>query len=161
MIINYYDGNHFKYRLRFLFLNCMRLLLIIPVLVLFLSNVPFVQKIPWERALSMMQGNETCGQANQCSRATEYLDTDCRVEETSCEQVCSGETAISDTTNDCCQRTATTCVCIYCFQYAAPVHMIEDYQFNCTISPNAAPIFIVGLIKDQHIGAPWQPPDLG
>jgi hypothetical protein len=137
-----------------------RLLLIIPVLVLFLSNVPFIQEIPLEKALAMMQENGTCGKDKQCGRATENLVTDCNLEESSCEKPCTGEAPNTDAEKDCCENTETSCICIYCFQYAAPVHVITEYQFNCSIFLNAAPIFILGLIKDQHVGAPWQPPDL-
>ena len=137
----------------------MRLFLIIPVLVLFLSNVPFVQKIPLEKALAMKQDNETCGKESKCTRTAAYINTDCRLERTTCGESCTGEKLITDPPSECCEDTETTCVCIYCFQYAAPVHVISEYKFNCETSSNTAPIFILGLIKDQHIGAPWQPPD--
>ena len=137
----------------------MRFFLIIPVLVLFLSNVPFVQKIPLEKALSIMRENETCGKERKCGRTSENTDMDCSLEKSTCGKTCSQEKFIIDTASECCPDTETTCVCIYCFQYTAPVHVITEYKFNCEISSRTAPIFIVGLIKDQYIGAPWQPPD--
>jgi hypothetical protein len=160
LIKNYNDAIHFKSGLPFLFLIVMRLLLFIPVFVLFLSNVPFVQKIPLEKAIAMMQENEGCGQ-QECMRNTENLQAACAPQESECDQTCSKETEIKDQAkNNCCQETETDCVCICCFQYAAPFQAITVYKFNCSLSSNTASSFIVGHVKDPHIGAPWQPPDL-
>ena len=145
----------------FLFLIAMRVLLFIPVLILFLSNVPFVQQIPMEQAIAMLQENESCGQHQECSRGTESLDASCSVEETPCEKSCSGESTSPDATQDsCCQQTGASCVCIVCFQYAAPVHSLAEYLF-CSESPSKSrQVHLIGHIKDQYIGAPWQPPDI-
>ena len=139
----------------------MRLLLFIPVLVLFLSNVPFIQRIPMEKAIAMMKENETCGQQKQCSRNNENLESVCVPEKIECSESCTEEAKMKDPAmNGCSEETEMTCVCICCFQYAAPINSITEYIFNCSISPNRAPVFIVGHVKDPHIGAPWQPPDL-
>ncbi|MBC7826336.1 MAG: hypothetical protein H7122_01220 [Chitinophagaceae bacterium] len=139
----------------------MRVLLFIPVLVLFLSNVPFVQRIPLERMIAMMQNNENCGDSKDCVRNNENFQASCSREELARDQTCIEETTIQDpASDDCCQKTETTCVCICCFQFAAPLQAITDFQFDCTVSSNISSRFIVGHVKDPHIGAPWQPPDL-
>ena len=144
----------------------MRLLLFIPVLVLFLSNVPFVQEMKMDEAMTMMQDEETCPAQKKCGK-NENLKGICEKQETSCDQqsTCSEEEINSTTNKDlvndnkCCQKTETTCVCICCFQFAAPVQVVPEFKFDCSVNSNTPPAFIVGYIKDPHIGAPWQPPD--
>ena len=139
----------------------MRLLLFIPVLMLFLSNVPFVQQIPMEQAMAMIEENRSCVHQEQCSRSIENVATSCSMEEPDCEQSCTNEeTTAAPTDDNCCQQTGTTCVCILCFQYAAPVNGITEYLFDCSVLVNNAHAFFIGHIKDPHIGTPWQPPDL-
>ena len=146
----------------------MRALLFIPVLVLFLSNVPFIQRIPLEKAIAMMQDNEICGEQNECSRNNENLEANCTLEESGCDIEESGcdiseaeESTVQDpASDDCCQKTETTCVCICCFQFAAPIQIITEFQFKCSTHSNTSTLYIVGHVKDPHIGAPWQPPDL-
>ncbi len=144
----------------FILLIAMRLLLFIPVLILFLSNVPFVQQLPLEQAISMMKDG-SCGHERECSRSSENLDATCSKDEPDCEQSCTDESKEADPANDkCCQQIGTTCVCILCFQYAAPAHTIAEYVFDCSLATDNTSDFLVGHIKDPHIGAPWQPPDL-
>ena len=108
-----------------------------------------------------MKDNEICGEQKECSRNNETLEASCTQEESGCDQSDAGETTVQDpASDDCCQKTETTCVCICCFQFAAPVQAITDFQFNCAVSSSTSPLFIVGHVKDPHIGAPWQPPDL-
>jgi hypothetical protein len=139
----------------------MRFLLTIPVLILFLSNVPFVQQIPIEQAIAMMQENEACALAQECRRGSGNLDASCNVEEPGCSQTCADEsTPLTTTDDECCQQSGATCVCIVCFQYAAPVHSITEYLFYSSSLANSRHAYLVRHIKDPHIGAPWQPPDL-
>ena len=138
----------------------MRSLLFIPVLVLFLSNVPFIQRIPMQRAMAMMNETETCGEQSTCKRNTENFSSTCSPEKSTCDESCASDEEGVKSSNDSCSETEATCVCICCFQYAAPVNTITEYQFNCSLPSIIAYIFIVGHIRDPHIGAPWQPPDL-
>ena len=158
---NYHDENHFKYEIPFLFLIAMRVMLFIPVLILFLSNVPFVQQIPMEQAIAMMQGDESCGEHQECSRGTENLDASCSMEEPACERSCGSESTSPDATQgSCCQQAGATCVCIVCFQYAAPVHSLTEYLFYSSSPAKSLQAYLIAHVKDQHIGAPWQPPDM-
>ena len=139
----------------------MRTLLFIPVMILFLSNVPFVQEIPFEQAMAMIQGRGSCGQHEQCGRSTENVAASCSMEERECEQSCANEeTTANATDDDCCQQTGTTCACVLCFQYAARVNGLTEYIFGCSFVPTKSDAFLIGHIKNPHIGAPWQPPDV-
>jgi hypothetical protein len=142
------------------FYNIMRLLLFIPVLVLFLSNVPFIQKMPFAKAVAMIAKGETCGQQKECSRHNENLQGNCDLEGSGCEHSSEENTKIGGTgDDDCCQKTESTCVCICCFQFAAPVQVIAEFKFNCSSNSNISALFIVGHVKNPYIAAPWQPPD--
>ena len=134
----------------------MRLMLVIPVFILFLSNVPFIQRIPLDKAISRMQDKEACTQQKECSRQHVNLKVNCSKEESDCDATTAEEIIHKD---NCCQQTETTCVCICCFQFAAPVQVIAEYQFNCCSYSSNAHLFIPGHIKDPYIAAPWQPPD--
>ena len=139
----------------------MRILLFIPVFILILSNVPFVQQIPREQAIAMIQGNGSCRQQEQCGRSTENVMALCSMEERDCEHSCTNEAPTADHQDDnCCQQTGMTCACVLCFQYAAPVYGLTEYIFGCAILATNTHAFLIGHIKDPHIGAPWQPPDL-
>lgn len=120
-----------------------------------------------EKAMAMMRGNESCGEQNTCKRNTENLETSCAPAPKSpkwdfeaCDEGCAEDTNGVNSSNDNCGETETTCVCICCFQYAAPVNTITEYKFDLSSPSITGHIFIVGHIKDPHIGAPWQPPDL-
>ena len=138
----------------------MRFLLIIPVLVLFLSNVPIIQKMPLAEAVVMMARNEGCAKQKECSRNSENLKASCSAEESDCDKDCKEKNkAMDPDTQNSCEKTATSCICIYCFQYAAPINIITEYTFNCSFSSNTAHAFIPARIGDPHTCAPWQPPE--
>ena len=135
----------------------MRAFLLIPVLILFLSNVPFVQQISME---AIIPGDESCSQHKECARATKNPDVLCSMEERSCEQSFPGEsTAAGSPEGNCCKQTGTTCVCIVCFQYAAPVNSITEYIFYYSSQARSIRACLIDHIQDPHIAAPWQPPD--
>jgi hypothetical protein len=139
----------------------MRILLFIPVFILFLSNVPFIERIPLEKAISMLEENGNCSQGKECNRSSENLQSACSMEEPGCDETSTEETCTqSSPEDDCSQKTETSCICITCFQFAASLHVIPEFQFRNFLYSNKAPLFIPGRIKDQFIGAPWQPPDV-
>ena len=139
----------------------MRLLLFIPTLVLFLSNVPFIQRVPLEKEIAMKETNKTCGQNENCSSNNEYSNSICSPEESGCGKSVTGQAKATEILNDgCSQKTEATCVCICCFQFAAPVQEIAEFNCNFIIHSPNIPLREVGQVKDQYIGAPWQPPDV-
>jgi len=110
---------------------------------------------------AMMQRDESCGQETECSRTAKNLDASCSMEEPGCEQSCPDEsTAAGLPEGMCCQQAGTTCVCIICFQYAAPVNSITEYLFYYSSPARSMQAFLIDHIQDPHIGAPWQPPDI-
>lgn len=153
-------SNHFDFRYSFILLSPMRILLFIPVLVLFLSNVPFVQRIPLETALLMMADKKDCNSGTECRRSTENLKANCASEQSDCDPSCDTEATAGDNAATQCQQPETECVCICCFQYAAPLHPLISYVFHFLLPESDSEFFVVGHIKDPHVAAPWQPPDL-
>ena len=135
----------------------MRLLLFIPVLLLFLSNVPFEQRLPMETAIAMMQENQACGEGT-CARNQESLKASCS-SETDCTQPAESEKSCGEDDKSNCGQTENTCVCIYCFQYVAPLYPAIEFRFATDITGVVHTVFIPTRIKDPHTGAPWQPPD--
>ena len=127
----------------------MRLVLLIPVLILFLSNVPFMQVIPADEAMEMMK-NEECGMANSCMKSK---DQDCSTE-SSCET-----TPCENPEDNCCTEQGASCVCITCFSYAAPIQPVTTFQIASLFSMITKGSFNNKLILDPFLSAPWQPPD--
>lgn len=139
----------------------MRLLLFIPILVLFLSNVPFIQRIPLEKAIATMEKNGTCEKNQKRCKNNEYTNNTCTREKSGCDKHLTDQGKATGISKDeCCQKTEATCVCICCFQFAASVQAIAEFRFNFVVHSPIIPLFEVGHAKDQYIGAPWQPPDI-
>ncbi len=136
----------------------MRLLLIIPVLVLFLSNVPFIKTMPLAKAIILLKEDETCGQ-QKCNKQNQNIEASCSAEESICTEGAE-DTSAHQPGDNCCQKTETTCVCIYCFQFAAPIQAIAEFHFKSSLYSNNELLFTVGHVKDPYINVPWQPPDL-
>ena len=59
-----------------------------------------------------------------------------------------------------CSMQDATCVCICCFQYAAPDQVAAKLQFGLTGSNNSLAGYLQQHWKDPHLTAPWQPPDM-
>lgn len=138
----------------------MRFLLFIPVLVLFLSNVPFVQRMPMEQALMIMRDSKECGSGSECGRNADYVKASCTPEAADCDTACDSKPVTEDDASNQCQPPETECVCICCFQYVAPFQPLINYTFSISLPETNSGIFIVGHVKDPHVAAPWQPPDM-
>lgn len=59
----------------------------------------------------------------------------------------------------CSKQTESTCVCICCFQFAAPDQLTARPQFNCNEIQQSLAIFLLQNWKDPQLAVPWQPPD--
>lgn len=109
----------------------------------------------------MMETNETCGQNAKCGSSNENSNSICTQEQSGCDQSVTNQAKATEISNNgCCQKTEATCVCICCFHFAAPVQTIAEFKFNFVIHSPIIPLREVGHVKDQYIGAPWQPPDV-
>jgi hypothetical protein len=113
----------------------MKFFLLIPVLALFLSNVPFKM----EMSIPADMNEETCAMEMQ-------------------EQMqCSADEAENEEEN-CCKK-ESTCVCIYCFQVLAPVQSISKFRFQITEEKSLNGFYLQSYWSNPFIDGPLQPPD--
>lgn len=135
----------------------MRLLLLIPVFILFLSNVPFTQEMPMEEMMSMMkkQEEEKC-----CKNSTEEEQKSCHSEKQPRPApkplACDRGTLPVD---GACQPSGSNCVCICVFQFAAPAQDLKIFQLDPVSSIAGRTGYLPIKWKDPHIASPGQPPD--
>jgi hypothetical protein len=118
----------------------MRFFVFIPVFVLFLSNVPFIQDMPEEMESCRMEKMETCSMNMQ-----ERADNTCVPGERPSKKCCGRS------------ETTSTCICIFCF--SAPEQEIKGFQFNALNLSAQYTGYLQSMWKDPHIAAPGQPPD--
>lgn len=135
----------------------MRFFLLIPVCILFLSNVPFTQEVPMEKMMAMMkkQEEEKC-----CKNSTAEKQKSChsepQPEPEPAPMACHNGTMPVD---GACQPTGSTCVCICVFQFAAPAQDLKIFQFNPENFLAGRTGYVDLKWKDPHIASPGQPPD--
>lgn len=140
----------------------MRCLLLIPALVLFLSNIPFIHKMEMKQAVASVK-------KSGCCKKSENRKGSCKMsEKPSCEKP-EPATQITATAHDnschkeerkCSKQTESTCICICCFQFAAPDQLTAKPQFNCNELKQSLAIFLLHNWKDPQLAAPWRPPDI-
>ena len=119
----------------------MRLLLFIPTLVLFLSNVPFFKEVP-------MVVIEECSKQTSCDKAE-------------MKHQCGEESQADQSQNDdCCKKMETTCVCICCFQFAATVYRVIDQTALSNLLCSSYTGYLSDNYKDPELPSVYNPPDL-
>lgn len=131
----------------------MRLLLLIPVLVLFLSNVPFIHEMPVETKMPMTEDEESC----MMNMAGKEMSCQPGAETSNAEEACQ---LPESNTGDCCKNrceTTTTCVCV--FTFAAPAQEIKTFQLHAFNHLSRHTGYLQIKWKDPHIASPGQPPD--
>jgi len=114
--------------------------LLIPACILFLSNIPFVQQMKMEKPVV----KEKC-----CKKKTENLMESCHKPKDE-----------KSTRKECCNKTETTCVCICCFQFAAPGPITPKFDFIQKNKDKLFSAFHNTRWKDPFVSIPWQPPDM-
>ena len=105
-----------------------------------------------------MQEDETCGKQKECSRNNENNVASCSQEKQGCDESID-TTEEEPAKNNCSQKRETTCICIFCFQFAAPIQLMTSFKFSCSKMDRLPFTYIDMPTKDPYIGAPWQPPD--
>jgi hypothetical protein len=114
----------------------MKFLLVIPVLALFLSNVPFKLEMPVPPGAV----EESCPMNKQekmkCSRDESPKD------------------------EGCCKK-ESTCVCFYGFQLLAPTQLISRFSFQVTKEKRLDGLYLQLRWNNPFIDGPLQPPDVG
>jgi hypothetical protein len=133
----------------------MRILLLIPVFVLFLSNVPFIQVMPMEKMMAMVEEQE---EKDCCKKNTEEEPKSChsQADPKPGPMACHSGTMPVD---GACQPSGANCVCISVFQFAAPAHDIKLFQFKPVNISTGRTGYLQVKWKDPHIASPGQPPD--
>ena len=111
----------------------MRFLLLVPVVALFLSNIPFEMEmtVPAETVMCSMDQQESM---------------ECSPEPVSPEE-------------NCCKK-ETTCICFYCFQILAPGHSIPKYRFSLGQEKHLDGFYLEQNWMNPFIDGPLQPPDV-
>ena len=59
-----------------------------------------------------------------------------------------------------CNKTETTCICIYCFQFASSTPTNSKYVILQSAIKNHYGSYHPSHWKDPFISIPWQPPDV-
>lgn len=139
----------------------MRFLLVIPVFVLFLSNMPFIQEMPMDRMMAIMKEQEKQEEEKCCKNAAAAEKSSCGMEAADPEpepepMACHPGNMPDDGS---CQPTGTTCICICVFQFAAPEQDIRSFQFDTDDLLAGRTGYLQLKWKDPHIASPGQPPD--
>lgn len=125
----------------------MRFLVIIPVFVLFLANMPFIHEMPM--------------QAKSCMDAEEEETCMMKMSESSARSCLPGKEAAGpeDANEGCCNRGETTTTCICVFTFAAPAQDIKTFQVHAFNTISGRTGYLQLKWKDPHIASPGQPPD--
>jgi hypothetical protein len=110
-------------------------LLLIPIIGLFLSNVPLKMEMP----IVKKKTSQGCAMMKQ--------------EEPSCKMM------NEKSSKGCCQEKETTCVYFCCFQLIAPVLNINGIEFNLPESVSVYNAYRTLQWNDPYISAPLRPPD--
>lgn len=130
----------------------MRFLLLIPVFVLFLSNVPFIQEMPVEKMMAIIEKQEEKG----CCKKN-AMD-----EEKSCHSQAEPQPEPGPMSchpgklpvEGACQPSGANCICICVFQYAGPAQDIKLFQFNPINTLAGHTGYLQVKWKDPHIASP-------
>jgi hypothetical protein len=133
----------------------MRFLLLIPVFVMFLSNVPFIQEMPMEKMLAMVEEQE---EKDCCKKTTGEEPKSCHTQpEPDPEPMACHAGTIP--VQGACQPSGANCVCIFVFQFTAPAQDIKLFQFKPVNMLAGRTGYLQVKWNDPHIASPGQPPD--
>jgi hypothetical protein len=155
-----------------------KFLLVIPALMLFLSNIPFIHKMDMKEMMAVMKKSGCCkkqqaGEVKACHSEVKAPapKPSCGMaaeEPASCHSPGNTSPAPGESAKNLpgapedekCPVQHATCVCICCFQYAAPDQVAAKLQFGLAGNNNNLAGYLQQHWKDPHLTAPWQPPDL-
>jgi len=121
----------------------MRYFYVIPALLLFLSNIPFVQQMRMEEMKKMSIAKTCCEKRGNMEGTCHKGDKEQH----------------STKHRGGCEKPESSCICVCCFQYTAPEHtqiIFDCAKFSFAIKYNIPP---QPHWLDPYISAQWQPPD--
>lgn len=131
----------------------MKFLLVIPAFLLFLSNIPFVHEMDRKEMMAAMT-------EEGCCKKSESMKGSCESAEKSCSAPAEEKSCSSEEEKQCGMQTESTCICICCFQVAAPDQLGSKLQFGINDSPQSLAFYQQKNWKDPQLALPWQPPDV-
>jgi len=135
----------------------MRFLLLIPVFVLFLSSVPFIQVMPVEVKVVLAEKQE---EKNCCKKKKQAVSEppSCHKAEhaTSKPMACHPGTMPVEGS---CQPSGANCICVCLFQFTAPENDFKAFQLDPANPLAGRTGYLEQEWKDPHIDSPGQPPD--
>jgi hypothetical protein len=129
----------------------MKIFLLIPAFLLFLSNIPFVH------TMEMDEAEMVAVKKDGCCRKQDNRKPACKPEpvKASPKKHCGGEEK-----KECGKPANSACVCICCFQFAARDQVGARLQFGVSATSNSLTDYLVLHWKDPMLSLPWQPPDM-
>ena len=127
----------------------MRWLLLIPIMLLFLSNVPVTMEMKMAA-----EPAEAAAQSGSCSKG-ESVKTTCHKPG---KDACPSNAPKGNTT--CHPPANATCICTCLFQYAAPTPVLIPFQFAAHDATGNKTGFLSLPYQAPYLAVPWQPPDM-
>ena len=132
----------------------MKYFLVIPALLLFLSNIPFIHTMDREEMMAAMKKDGCCKKSGDSKKT-------CEPPAKSCHKPAKEEKPCKDgKEKQCGMMNESTCICICCFQFAAPDQLGSKFQFGIKDLQQSLAIYLQQTWKDPQLALPWQPPDL-
>jgi hypothetical protein len=128
-----------------------RSLFLIPAFLLFLSNIPFIHKMERQQRMDMVK-------QDGCCKKKEAMQT-CRMEdgpEPSCHAPSDNSLPVE---KECNMQSESVCICVCCFQFAAPDQLGTKFQFHTPGIQQSLAVYLHQHWKDPMLALPWQPPD--
>ena len=140
----------------------MRCFLLIPALVLFLSNIPFVHKMDMKEMMVAVKKDGCCRKPDTSKGSCDKAETKpaCGESAEQSKPACKSTIPSNDGERECSKQDASTCVCICCFQFAAPDQLGTKLQFGYSNLKQVLTAYLEQNWKDPQLALPWQPPDL-
>jgi hypothetical protein len=146
----------------------MRFLLLIPVFIMLLSNVPFIQVTPMEEMMAAMEKQEEkdcCKKNADKAPKSCQAEAACKAKPTACHSEVTSEAKPIACHRDAmpvkgsCQPSGANCICICVFQFAAPAQDLKLFQFVPVNILAGRTGYLQVKWKDPLIASPGQPPD--
>jgi hypothetical protein len=127
----------------------MRWLLAIPVFILFMSNVPFIKQM---KMAGMPARSIAKAASSGCSKSS--------VQNTSCKKTGTKLSLNQTNKKKSCTPSQSSCVCVTCFQFAAPAPVWQQYKFIIPQTVINFTGFLASQWKSLSVSPPWLPPDI-
>ncbi|HYF30055.1 MAG TPA: hypothetical protein VD993_02945 [Chitinophagaceae bacterium] len=95
-----------------------------------------------------------------CCKKELREQNNCKPPAKSCEASEEEQPCKNDTERQCDMQNESTCICIFCFQFAGPDQLGNKFHFGISDSGQSLAIYLQHHWKDPQLALPWQPPDI-